>query len=257
MAINLKPVDVAVIGLGAAGGVAVLPLARAGLKVAGIEAGTWMDPHSDFHADEIYNNVRAPGDHGRPRPSAKSPRCARRPSQQARPAGSSSHDERRRRHVDSLLGAKLAAEAVGFPDALGRRSGATARAAIPERIHARRLAAHLRRSRAVLRHRRARSRRLRQGRQHSGQVDPAGNIFEGAAAARVSHAAAARHRLHRSHGGRGAASSAGIRFAPPAAINSQPYQRPRGVRLSRLLRSRRLPHQREEFHRGHHHSGGA
>ena len=44
MAINLKPVDVAVIGLGAAGGVAVLPLARAGLKVAGIEAGTWMDP---------------------------------------------------------------------------------------------------------------------------------------------------------------------------------------------------------------------
>lgn len=58
MAINLKPVDVAVVGLGAAGGVAVLPLARAGLKVAGIEAGTWMDPAKDFHADEIYNNVR-------------------------------------------------------------------------------------------------------------------------------------------------------------------------------------------------------
>ena len=57
MAINLKPVDVAVIGLGAAGGVAVLPLARAGLKVAGIEAGTWMDPRS-FKPDEIYNNVR-------------------------------------------------------------------------------------------------------------------------------------------------------------------------------------------------------
>ena len=58
MATNLKPVDVAVIGLGAAGGVAVLPLARAGLKVAGIEAGTWMDPHS-FKPDEIHNNVRA------------------------------------------------------------------------------------------------------------------------------------------------------------------------------------------------------
>ena len=57
MATQLKPVDVAVIGLGAAGGVAVLPLARAGLKVAGIEAGTWMGPQ-DFHADEIYNNVR-------------------------------------------------------------------------------------------------------------------------------------------------------------------------------------------------------
>src|SRR4029078_6267604 len=60
MAINLKPVDVVVRGLGAAGGVAVLPLARAGLKVAGIEAGTWMtkEPGKFFHADEIYNNVR-------------------------------------------------------------------------------------------------------------------------------------------------------------------------------------------------------
>src|SRR5271155_1955770 len=57
MATQLKPVDVAVIGLGAAGGVAVLPLARAGLKVAGIEAGTWMGPR-DYKADEIYNNVR-------------------------------------------------------------------------------------------------------------------------------------------------------------------------------------------------------
>ncbi len=57
MAVNLKPVDVAVIGLGAAGGVAVLPLCRAGMKVAGIEAGTWMDPHT-FRPDEIYNNVR-------------------------------------------------------------------------------------------------------------------------------------------------------------------------------------------------------
>jgi gluconate 2-dehydrogenase alpha chain len=57
MAIRLKPVDVAVIGLGAAGGVAVLPLARAGLKIAGIEAGGWMDPHA-FRPDEIYNNVR-------------------------------------------------------------------------------------------------------------------------------------------------------------------------------------------------------
>src|SRR5215469_16618125 len=57
MSIRLKPVDVAVIGLGAAGGVAVLPLARSGLKVAGIEAGGWMDPRS-FRPDEIHNNVR-------------------------------------------------------------------------------------------------------------------------------------------------------------------------------------------------------
>ena len=39
MAINLKPVDVAVIGLGAAGGVAVLPLARAGLESRGDRSG--------------------------------------------------------------------------------------------------------------------------------------------------------------------------------------------------------------------------
>lgn len=58
MAISMKPADVAVVGLGAAGGVAVLPLARAGLKVVGIEAGTWMDPAKDFKADEIFNNVR-------------------------------------------------------------------------------------------------------------------------------------------------------------------------------------------------------
>src|ERR1700712_440683 len=58
MPIRLKPVDVAVIGLGAAGGVAVLPLARAGLKVVGLEAGTWMNPARDFRADEIHNNVR-------------------------------------------------------------------------------------------------------------------------------------------------------------------------------------------------------
>jgi gluconate 2-dehydrogenase alpha chain len=58
MPVNLQPVDIAIVGLGAAGGVAVLPLARAGLKVAGIEAGTWMDPRS-FKPDEIHNNVRA------------------------------------------------------------------------------------------------------------------------------------------------------------------------------------------------------
>jgi len=57
MATNLKPVDVAVIGLGAAGGVAVLPLARAGLKIAALEAGSWIPP-SEFRADEIHNNVR-------------------------------------------------------------------------------------------------------------------------------------------------------------------------------------------------------
>src|SRR5690606_34191687 len=43
----------------AAGGVAVLPLCRAGLRVVGLEAGTWMRPHLDYRADEIHNNVRS------------------------------------------------------------------------------------------------------------------------------------------------------------------------------------------------------
>ena len=36
---------------------AALPLARAGIAVAGIEAGGWMDPRQ-FRPDEIYNNIR-------------------------------------------------------------------------------------------------------------------------------------------------------------------------------------------------------
>ncbi|HEV2200508.1 MAG TPA: GMC family oxidoreductase [Bryobacteraceae bacterium] len=57
MATKLKPVDVAVVGLGAANGVAVLPLARAGLKIAALEAGSWMKP-ADFRPDEVHNNIR-------------------------------------------------------------------------------------------------------------------------------------------------------------------------------------------------------
>src|ERR1700730_9973203 len=57
MTTNLKPVDVVVVGLGASAGVAVLPLARAGIKIAALEAGSWMQP-SDFRADEIHNNGR-------------------------------------------------------------------------------------------------------------------------------------------------------------------------------------------------------
>jgi len=55
--IELPKTDVAVIGLGAAGGVAVLPLARAGLKIIGLEAGGWFQA-KDHLPDEIRNNVR-------------------------------------------------------------------------------------------------------------------------------------------------------------------------------------------------------
>jgi gluconate 2-dehydrogenase alpha chain len=57
MAIDLKKTDVAIVGLGAVGGVAVLPLTRAGLSVVGIEAGAWLTPR-DFAPDELRNNFR-------------------------------------------------------------------------------------------------------------------------------------------------------------------------------------------------------
>jgi gluconate 2-dehydrogenase alpha chain len=58
MPTNLKPTDIVVVGMGAAGGVAVLPLTQAGLDVIGLEAGTWLTP-KDFAPDELRNNFRA------------------------------------------------------------------------------------------------------------------------------------------------------------------------------------------------------
>src|SRR3981081_3202260 len=57
MATNLKKTDVVIVGLGAAGGVAALPLARAGLNVIGLEAGAWLSAR-DFAPDELRNNFR-------------------------------------------------------------------------------------------------------------------------------------------------------------------------------------------------------
>ena len=57
MPTQLKATDVVIVGMGAAGGVAALPLAEAGLEVVGLEAGTWLD-RRDFAPDEIRNNYR-------------------------------------------------------------------------------------------------------------------------------------------------------------------------------------------------------
>jgi gluconate 2-dehydrogenase alpha chain len=53
----LPSTDVVVIGLGGAGGVAVEPLAAAGRKIVGLEAGTRLGPR-DFAPDELRNNFR-------------------------------------------------------------------------------------------------------------------------------------------------------------------------------------------------------
>src|SRR5437588_3968232 len=57
MATRLKDTGVVVVGLGAVGGVAVLPLAQAGIEVVALEAGTWLSKR-DFAPDEIRNNIR-------------------------------------------------------------------------------------------------------------------------------------------------------------------------------------------------------
>ena len=57
MPVDLKSTDVVIVGLGAAGGLAALPLAQAGLEVVGLEAGTWLRA-DDFAPDELRNNVR-------------------------------------------------------------------------------------------------------------------------------------------------------------------------------------------------------
>jgi gluconate 2-dehydrogenase alpha chain len=57
MAIDLKKTDVIIVGLGAAGGVAALPLVQAELDVVGLEAGGWLTPR-DFAPDELRNNFR-------------------------------------------------------------------------------------------------------------------------------------------------------------------------------------------------------
>lgn len=57
MATRLPGTDVVVVGLGAVGGVCVLPLAEAGLDIVGLEAGSRLTS-KDFAPDEIRNNLR-------------------------------------------------------------------------------------------------------------------------------------------------------------------------------------------------------
>ena len=57
MPIDLEPTDVVLVGVGAVGGVAALPLTSAGLDVIGLEAGNWLTAR-DFAPDELRNNVR-------------------------------------------------------------------------------------------------------------------------------------------------------------------------------------------------------
>ena len=103
----LKPVDVVVIGTGAAGGTAVWPLANAGMKVVAIEAGPRATV-KDYPFDEIRNDIR--DSWGRFKANQEVPDDAtERARRRDPPAGCGrADDERRRRHVDPLDDPELA-----------------------------------------------------------------------------------------------------------------------------------------------------
>jgi gluconate 2-dehydrogenase alpha chain len=86
VATALKKTDVVIVGLGAVGGVAALPLTRAGIEVVTLEAGSWLTPR-DFAPDELRNNYRgwpqsvqkANGEVPTHRPNASAPYSPRLP----------------------------------------------------------------------------------------------------------------------------------------------------------------------------------
>ena len=165
MPTRLKDTDVVVIGLGMAGGVAVLPLAQAGIEVIGLEAGILADaPRLRARRTPQQRPRLADGGAQDQRGSADRPRDGL----VADDARRTPDDERRRRHRAALLGAALAPEPVGLQG--GERNDAPVRrVAHPEGIDRRGLAVRLRRARAVLREDRVRGRRLGAGGQHQRQ----------------------------------------------------------------------------------------
>ena len=254
MATNLKPTDVVIIGMGAAGGVAALPLAQAGIEVVGLEAGTWLTA-KDFAPDELRNNFRAwpqaiqKAQHEIPthRPNASapnSPRLAIHPMMNA-VGGTSLHYWAQSWRL-SPWDFKVVSETT-------RRYGASRHS---RGIDRRGLAVRHRRARALLRHRRAGNRRVGQGGEHQRHDRSARQRLRGAAAPRVSDAAAALERVARPDGLRGARPRMAS-VSRPGRHQHEELRESAGLRVSRLLQPWRLPRERERLDGRHHHPEGA
>ncbi len=179
MAVNLKPVDVAVVGLGAAGGVAVLPLCRAGLK-----GGRASKPEPGWTRTRISRPTRSTTTLAgmvttgnkirREAPTIRNSPTGPGPARRSQP-----DDERHRRHIDPLSRAELAPEAVGFQDRQ-RNHQALRQELSSARLDGGGLAHRLRRSGAVLRHRwSTRSASPAKPATSKARIDKEGNIFEG------------------------------------------------------------------------------
>src|SRR6185295_12069206 len=83
MPLELKKTNVVIVGAGAAGGVAALPLARAGIEIIAIEAGPWVSTR-DMAPDELRysrgwppNSQKVNGEIPTHRPNASAPSTPR------------------------------------------------------------------------------------------------------------------------------------------------------------------------------------
>ncbi len=192
MATELPRTNVVVVGMGAAGGVAVLPLdagraRRRGPRSRELARARRLLPR---RAAQQLSRLAAVGAEGQSRDPHASRHGVRRRRRRGR---DSPDDERRRRHHAALLGAELAAEPVGLQG--GQRDAPPIRRlAHPEGFDGRGLAVRLRRAGALLRQGGSGDRRVRPGRQHPRRHRQARQHLRGPARAGVPDAAAARHR---------------------------------------------------------------
>ena len=256
MATRLKDTDVVVVGLGAAGGVAVLPLAQAGIDVVGLEAGTWLTKR-DFAPDELRNNVR---DWPMAVQKAQQEVPTHRVNAKANTTRAGSHPM-----MNAVGGTTLHYWAQSWRlnpwdfkvvSETTKRYGASR---IPKGSTVEDWPFGLEELEPYYDKVEYEIGVSGQAGNIKGTIDRRGNIFEGAAHARLPDAAAAQHRLHRSDGRRRRAASAGIRsrarrrstrgrirIARRACITASATRAaatstPRTARTSRPFRARRRP----------------
>ena len=211
--------DVVIVGVGAAGGILAAELGKAGMKVIGLERGPRLKT-----ADFIRTTSCA---------TSSARICARTQapagdlaaqSQRARHARSRSRTTATRRAAAPCIMARCPGACTKTISAPARKpSSATGQPAIPAGFLVHRLAVELCGSRAVLRPRRIRARRLRQGRQSAGPEDRRRQCVRGAAPARISAAAAAGRPGGHLFRTRRAKKLGYHPFSSPRAIISQTY----------------------------------
>ena len=249
---NLKPIDVVIVGMGAAGGVAALPLAQAGLSVIGLEAGGWLTA-KDFAPDELRNNYRA---------WPHSVQKANREIPTHRPNASAPYSPRPAFHpmMNGVGGTSLHywAQSWRLADWDFKVVSETTKRYGRSRIPAGSTVEdwpfgieELERYYDIVEHELGVSGKAGN---LNGTIDRRGNIFEGAAASRVSDAAAARGRAGTT-GWRSAARGLGWNPFPGPGGDQYPNRtKACGLRVSRFLRAWWLSREREGINGRHHYS---